>query len=80
VKIVSTDYAMCAQSWELDVEQDGSWSEVLAWGVYTDRIVRHLGGDPGRHVAVGIGYGLERLARLRFDIDDIRKIDVMRLS
>ena len=38
---------------------------VLAWGVFTDRIVRHLGGDPERHIAVGVGYGLERLAMLR---------------
>jgi phenylalanyl-tRNA synthetase alpha subunit len=47
----------------------------MAWGVFTDRIVRHLGADPVRHVAVGAGYGLERLAALRYGIDDIRKID-----
>jgi len=76
VKIVPTQYAMCSQAWELEVEEDGQWSEVLAWGVFTDRIVSHLGGDPARHRAVGVGYGLERLAMLRFKIDDIRKIDV----
>jgi RNA polymerase sigma factor (sigma-70 family) len=76
VKIVPTEYAMCSQSWELEVDDDGQWSEVLAWGVYTDRIVRHLGGDPARHVAVGVGYGLERVAMLRYGIDDARKIDV----
>lgn len=76
VKIVPTQYPMCSQAWELEVEHDGRWSEVLAWGVYTDRIVRHLGGDPARHVVIGAGYGLERLAMLRFGIDDIRKVDV----
>jgi RNA polymerase sigma-70 factor, ECF subfamily len=76
VKIVPTQYTMCSQAWELEVEEDGQWSEVLAWGVFTDRIVTHLGGDPDRHRAVGVGYGLERLAMLRFKIDDIRKIDV----
>jgi len=76
VKIVPTQYAMCSQAWELEVETDGHWSEVLAWGVFTDRIVRHLGGDPKRHTAIGIGYGLERLAMLRYGIDDIRKLDV----
>ena len=76
VKIVPTVYPMCAQAWELEVEDDGQWSEVLAWGVFTDKIVRHVGGDPERHIAVGVGYGLERLAMLRFGIDDIRKIDV----
>ena len=76
VKIVPTEYAMCSQAWELAVETDGHWSEVLAWGVFTDRIVSHLGGDPGRHTAIGVGYGLERLAMLRYGIDDIRKLDV----
>jgi RNA polymerase sigma factor (sigma-70 family) len=76
VKIVPTEYAMCSQAWELEVETDGNWSEVLAWGVFSDRIVSHLGGDPRRHTAIGVGYGLERLAMLRYGIDDIRKLDV----
>jgi RNA polymerase sigma-70 factor, ECF subfamily len=77
VKIVPTQYAMCSQAWELEVEEDdGQFSEVLAWGVFTDRIVSHLGGDPAQHTAVGVGYGLERLAMQRYKIDDIRKIDV----
>ncbi len=74
VRIVPTKYAMCSQAWELEVEMDGQLHEVIAWGVFTDRIVRHLGADPARHVAVGAGYGLERIAALRYGIDDIRKI------
>jgi hypothetical protein len=80
VKIVPTQYPMCSQAWELEVDDEGKWSEVLAWGIFTDRIVRHLGGDPERHRAVGVGYGLERLAMLRFGIDDIRKVDVMNVA
>ena len=80
VKIVPTQYPMCVQAWELEVEQDGRWSEVIAWGVFTDTIVAHLGGDPARHTAMGIGCGLERLAMLRYGIDDIRKIDVSRVA
>ncbi len=75
VKIVPTQYPMCSQAWDLEVEDDGQWSEVLAWGVFTDKIVRHLGGNPDVHTAVGVGYGLERLAMLRYRIDDIRTID-----
>jgi RNA polymerase sigma-70 factor (ECF subfamily) len=80
VKIVPTQYPMCKQAWDLEIEIDGQWSEVLAWGVFTDRVVRHLGGDPARHVVIGAGYGLERLAMLRFGIDDIRKVDVARVA
>ena len=80
VKIVPTKYAMCSQSWELEVEQDGRWYELLAWGVFTDKIVEHLGADPKTHTAIGVGYGLERLAMLRYGIDDARKIDVSRVA
>lgn len=48
--------------------------------VFTDRIVKHLGADPVRQAAMGVGYGLERLAMLRYAIDDIRKIDVARVA
>ena len=75
-KVVPTEYPMCSQAWQLEVEEDGNWVEVLAWGVFNDAVVRHLGGDPSRHTAVGAGYGLERLAMIRYRIDDIRKVDV----
>jgi RNA polymerase sigma-70 factor (ECF subfamily) len=80
VKIVPTEYAMCSQAWELEVEDDGRWFEVLAWGVFTSKIVSHLGGDPAEHTAIGVGHGLERLAMLRYGIDDIRKIEGSRVA
>jgi RNA polymerase sigma factor (sigma-70 family) len=80
IKIVPTEYPMCSQAWELEIEKDGHWFEVLAWGIFTDKIVRHLGGDPAIQVAVGVGYGLERLAMLRYSIDDIRKIGVAKVA
>jgi phenylalanyl-tRNA synthetase alpha subunit len=76
LKIVPTRYPMCKQAWELEAEDDGQWLEIAAWGVFTDEIVAYLGGDPARHTAIGVGYGLERLAMVRYRIDDIRKIDV----
>jgi O-phosphoseryl-tRNA(Cys) synthetase len=81
VKIVPTRYTMCREAWELEVEDaNGNWFELMAWGVYSDRILRHLGGDPATHVAVGIGYGLERLAMLRHGIDDIRRMENARVA
>lgn len=80
VKIVPTHFPMCTQAWELEVEDEGRWYEVLAWGIFTDRIVRHLGADPAVHRAIGVGHGLERLAMLRYGIDDIRKIDGARVA
>jgi RNA polymerase sigma-70 factor (ECF subfamily) len=80
VKIVPTKYPMCTQAWELEVEDEGHWAEVMAWGVFTDKIVSHLGADPRLHTAIGVGYGLERFAMVRYGIDDIRKIDVARVA
>jgi RNA polymerase sigma-70 factor (ECF subfamily) len=80
VKIMPVQYPMCSRAWEVEVEENGEWVEMLACGVFTDRIVSHLGGDPTRHVAMGVGYGLERFAMLRYGIDDIRKIDVAHVA
>ena len=80
VRLTPTKYAMCSEAWDVDVEQHGRWWEVLAFGVYTDRVVSHLGADPATHVAVGAGYGLERFAALRYGIDDIRKLDVSNVA
>jgi phenylalanyl-tRNA synthetase alpha subunit len=52
----------------------------MAWGVFTDKIVGQLGADPRTHTAIGVGYGLERFAMVRFGIDDIRKIDEARVA
>lgn len=76
LKITPTQYPMCRQAWELAVDQGGDWTEVLAWGIFTDAIVAHVGADSKRYSAAGVGYGLERLAMLRGGIDDIRKIEV----
>jgi phenylalanyl-tRNA synthetase alpha chain len=80
VRIMSVQYPMCSRAWELAVDANGEWLEMLAWGVFTDRVVSYLGGDPTRHAAMGVGYGLERFAMLRYGIDDIRKIDVARVA
>jgi RNA polymerase sigma factor (sigma-70 family) len=80
VQILPTSYPMCSQAWDVNVEDHGRWSEVMACGVFTDRVVAHLGGDPAIHTAVGVGYGLERLAMLRYGIDDIRKVDVSNVA
>ena len=80
VRIVPTKYPMCTQAWELEVELDGNWTEVLAWGLYTPSIVSRLGANPDLVSAVGVGYGLERLAMLRYRIDDVRKIELARIG
>ena len=74
LRVTPTDYPMCHRAWSLDVLHAGDWCELLAWGEYADWVLRGIGADPERHAGVGAGVGLERLAALKYGIDDIRKM------
>ncbi|HYP97457.1 MAG TPA: sigma-70 family RNA polymerase sigma factor [Polyangiaceae bacterium] len=80
LRVTPTEYPMCARAWSLDILRDGEWVEVLAWGEYADWVLRGLGADPALQLALGAGVGLERLAALKYSIDDIRKMSVTSLT
>jgi RNA polymerase sigma-70 factor (ECF subfamily) len=80
VRLTPTDYPMCKRAWSLDVLGGGQWTEIMAWGEYADWVLHALGADPERQIAVGAGFGLERVAALRYAIDDIRKISTARVA
>ncbi|MBN2887491.1 MAG: phenylalanine--tRNA ligase subunit alpha [Chromatiaceae bacterium] len=48
------------------------WLEVLGCGMVYPEVFRHVGIDPERHLGYAFGMGVERLAMLRYGIDDIR--------
>lgn len=75
-RVEPATYSFCSRAWEIGVEQNGERIEVLGCGVYKPDVVTLLGGDPARHVALGLGLGLERLALLHFQVSDIRKLAV----
>jgi phenylalanyl-tRNA synthetase alpha subunit len=74
ISIEEVKYPTCSRAWEIAVDLDGKTVCVLALGLYTDAIIKHLGGDPRKNTALGIGYGLERMAAIHFGYDDIRKL------
>jgi RNA polymerase sigma factor (sigma-70 family) len=74
VRVTPTSYPMCARAFSLDVRKDDAWIELMAWGEYAPWVLRAIGADPERHVALGAGFGLERVATLRYGIEDIRKV------
>jgi len=53
--------------------------EVLAWGEYADWVLQGIGADPASQLALDAGVGLERLAALKYSIDDIRKMSAASL-
>jgi RNA polymerase sigma factor (sigma-70 family) len=78
-RVYSTDYPFCKRAWDIGVELEGEYLELLGCGVYRDDVVRLLGGDPARHAAVGLGLGLERTAALRYRLPDLRTLESSRV-
>jgi hypothetical protein len=46
IRIMPTDYPMCAQAFSLDVRREDEWVEVLAFGEYADWVLCGIGADP----------------------------------
>ena len=80
LRVTPTDYPMCKRAWSLDVLNDGQWLELLAWGEYADWVLRAIGADPAQQNALGAGVGLERMAAIKYQIDDIRKMAAASLA
>ena len=50
----------------------GRWLEVAGSGQVPPNVVRNFGLDPERHIGFAFGMGPDRLAMLRYGIDDLR--------
>lgn len=50
----------------------GKWLEISGAGQVHPNVVRNYGLDPERYIGFAFGSGLERLAMLRYGVDDLR--------
>ncbi len=50
----------------------GKWMEMGGAGMVHPNVLRNSGVDPERYQGFAFGFGIDRLAMLRFEIDDIR--------
>ena len=50
----------------------GRWLEVAGSGQVHPNVVRHFGLDPEEHIGFAFGMGPDRLAMLRYGVDDLR--------
>ena len=58
---------------EVDVDRgDGRWLEVLGCGMVHPRVFEMSGIDPEKYTGFAFGMGVERLAMLRYGVDDLR--------
>ena len=70
-RIVDDYFPFTHPSYQIDLEYNGKWIEVLGSGVVRPEIMTNCGA-PGKR-AWAFGLGLERLAMKLFGIDDIRQ-------
>ena len=68
---VDIQCVMCGGSGCRVCKQTG-WLEVLGCGMVYPEVFKHVGIDPDRYLGYAFGMGVERLAMLRYGIDDIR--------
>jgi phenylalanyl-tRNA synthetase alpha chain len=58
---------------EVDIRSDsGRWLEILGCGMVHPDVLRNAGVDPGAFSGYAFGMGVERLAMLRYGVDDLR--------
>lgn len=59
---------------EVDVEWQGKWLEVLGCGMIDPNVLKAVGYDPEIYTGFAAGLGIERLAMVQHQIDDIRRL------
>ncbi len=58
---------------EMDISQpDGSWLEIGGCGMVHPNVLRYCGLDPEEWTGFAFGFGIDRLAKIRHDVGDLR--------
>jgi RNA polymerase sigma-70 factor (ECF subfamily) len=73
-------YAGCRRGYEVHVRNDEEWLEIAGFARCDNAVVAKLGLDPDRTNVVSLGMGLERIACLRYDIEDVRQVETRRVD
>lgn len=59
---------------EVDVQWKGRWLEILGCGMVDPNVLKSVGYDPETYTGFAAGFGVERLAMVLHQIDDIRRL------
>lgn len=57
---------------DVSVDWDGSWVEIMGAGMVHPRVLEAVGYDTSRYTGFAFGMGPERIAMLKYNIEDIR--------
>ena len=81
IRVEQMDFEMYTdRGWAVSVLWEDVWEPVLGFARFRDEIVRAVGRDPKKVAAVGVGMGLERIACLKYGIDDVRKVEAAQVK
>jgi phenylalanyl-tRNA synthetase alpha chain len=84
IRFRPADFPFTDPGWETDVKipppsppfkkkrREGAWLEILGMGMFQKRILQEEGLDPETVTGFGFAMGIERLAMIKYGIDDIR--------
>ncbi len=59
---------------EVDVQWQGRWLEIMGCGMVDPNVLTKVGHDPEEYSGFAAGFGVERLAMVLHQIDDIRRL------
>ncbi len=59
-------------SFEVDIWHNGQWLELLGAGMVHPQVLENMGVDPKRYRGLAFGMGIDRLAVMKWGIEDIR--------
>lgn len=57
---------------EMDMSWKGGWLEIGGCGMVHPNVLKHVGIDSERYIGFAFGMGVERLAMLRYGVNDLR--------
>lgn len=65
---------------ELDVWHEGKWVELLGSGMVHPEVLTNMGYDPKRYSGFAFGLGIERLAKFKWQLKDIRELRTNKMT
>lgn len=74
VRLRPSYFPFTEPSAEVDVKWQGKWLEILGCGMIDPNVLKAVGYDPEIYSGFAAGLGVERLAMVQSQIDDIRRL------
>ncbi len=72
IKFIPSYFPFTEPSAEVAVRWRGQWLEILGCGMVHPQVLKNTGIDPEEYTGYAFGMGVERIAMVKYGIDDIR--------